>query len=53
MAPMFYSLVRILVDLSATSYGNEAKLRAEVLASAPCQGLARVRARDERLSLSR
>jgi hypothetical protein len=47
MAPMFYSLVRILVDLSATSYGNEAKLRAEVLASVPCQGLARVRARDE------
>jgi putative transposase len=32
MAPMFYSLVRFLVDLIATSHGNEAKLTAEVLA---------------------
>jgi hypothetical protein len=32
MAPMFYSLVRIVVDLIAKSHGNEAKLRAEVLA---------------------
>ncbi|HVS49587.1 MAG TPA: integrase core domain-containing protein [Candidatus Dormibacteraeota bacterium] len=32
MAPMFYSLVRFLVDLIATRHGNEAKLTAEVLA---------------------
>ncbi len=32
MAPRFYSLVRILVDLIPTSHGKEAKLRAEVLA---------------------
>jgi hypothetical protein len=31
MASMLYSLVRVLLDVMATSHSNEAKLRAEVL----------------------
>ena len=31
MASMLYSLVRVLLDVIATSHSNEAKLRAEVL----------------------
>jgi hypothetical protein len=33
MASMLYSLIRLVLDAIATSHSNEAKLRAEVLAS--------------------